>query len=440
MATDPFPHVPGDLGLPGVGHTLAFVRDAQRLMLELRSRHGRVFKVKILGDPGIVFATPDAAKTVFLDRDQVFSSELGWKPTIGVLFRRGLMLRDWDDHRFHRRIMQAAFRKDALIGYMDLMNPVIERRAAEWGELGTMDFYRSVKALALDIAAEAFIGAPLGDEADALNQAFMDAVTAAITPVRKDWPGTTYHRGLEGRRQLVEYFGSRVPVLRAASERQELFSRLCHATDEDGNTLTDDEIVDHMIFLLLAAHDTTTSTLSVMMWEMARQPVWQERLRDEVRDLGEAALSFEGSKRLTQVDWVFKEANRLVPPVPFSPRVAVADTEVDGWRVPADAGITVASMLIHRDPEWWTNPHDFDPERFSDERAEHKQHSHVYVPFAGGAHTCLGNHFAQLMAKAILTQVLPRYRFSPGRGTRVEFQTVPIPKPRRNLPLEVSAA
>jgi cytochrome P450 len=177
-----------------------------------------------------------------------------------------------------------------------------------------------------------------------------------------------------------------------------------------------------------------------MMWEMARQPVWQERLRDEVRDLDEAALSFEGSKGLTQVDWVFKEANRLVPPVPFSPRVAVADTEVDGWRVPADAGITVASMLIHRDPDWWTNPHDFDPERFSDERAEHKQHSHVYVPFAGGAHTCLGNHFAQLMAKAILTQVLPRYRFSPGGGTRVEFQTVPIPKPRRNLPLEVSAA
>lgn len=440
MPTDPLAHVPGDYGLPGIGHTVGFISDAQKLMLGMRSEYGRVFKTRILATDSIVFATPDAAKTVFLDRDQVFSSERGWEYTIGTLFKRGLMLRDWDDHRFHRRIMQAAFRRDALMGYMDLMHPVIERQTARWGDEDTIDFYRAVKDLTLDIAAEVFIGTRLGAEADRLNEAFMDAVAASITPIRKEWPGTPYRRGMEGRRHLEAFLGARIPELRAAPEGRDLFSRLCHAVDEEGNTLTDDEIVDHMIFLLLAAHDTTTSTLSVMMWEMARRPDWQERLRDEVRDLGDAALAFDRAGDLEQVDWVFKEANRLVPPVPFSPRVAVRDTEVDGWRVPAETGITVASMLIHRDPEWWTNPHGFDPERFSDERAEHKQHSHVYVPFAGGAHTCIGNHFAVLMAKAILTQVLPRYRFAARPGQRVEFQSVPIPKPKHDLPLAVSAA
>ncbi|NND84984.1 MAG: cytochrome P450, partial [Acidimicrobiia bacterium] len=259
-------HIPGDMGLPVIGKTVPFARDALMLVTSMRARYGPVYKVSLLGQDFVVLSSPDAAKQVFLDRERIFSSELGWESSIGSLFTRGLMLRDFDDHKVHRRIMRQAFRREALISYLDLMHPVIEEHLDGWEGQGEFDAYPAIKQLLLDIAARVFIGARLGPEADAVNKAFIESVMAGVSPIRSPLPGTQMRRGLAGRRYLVDYFAERVAAKRAAPEASDMFSRLCHAEDEDGTRLTDDEVVDHMIFLLLAAHDTTTGTLSAMLW------------------------------------------------------------------------------------------------------------------------------------------------------------------------------
>jgi cytochrome P450 len=110
-------HLPGEPGWPLVGHTLAFVRDAVGLVDRQRARYGPTFRIRLFGYPTVVVGDPDAVKTVFLDRNRVFSSRLGWAHAIGELFADGLMLRDFEEHRLHRRIMQTAFRAEALREY-----------------------------------------------------------------------------------------------------------------------------------------------------------------------------------------------------------------------------------------------------------------------------------------------------------------------------------
>lgn len=428
-------HLPGRFGPPLIGQTLQFARDAEGWATQRYRQYGAVFKSHFMFEPVVVFADPDAAKQVLLDRNGRFSSTGGWDPTIGKLFARGLMLRDFDDHRHHRRIMQAAFRSRAMEGYVDLMAPIIAERLAGWVDGTTVEFYDEIKALTLALAAKVFLGLPLAAEAAMVNQAFADAVAAAVAPVRVELPGSAFHRGMQARRRLQGFF-SRIVPQRRTGEGADMLSRLCRAEDENGARFTDDEVVDHTIFLLLAAHDTTTSTLATMAWELARRPRLQARVRQEAAALG-GPLGWAQRDDLPLMDAVMKEAMRLHPPVPFIPRRTTESVEVAGTILPRGTMVSVSTLLIHRRADLWTDPATFDPERFLAPRAEHKRHSHGYLPFGGGAHTCIGMHFAGLMAKAILVDVLRRHRLEALPGQHVVIQTVPIPKPKGGLQLRL---
>lgn len=433
MSSTTFPAGPR---LPLLGNTVGFLRDARGLLESSRRRHGDVFSVHVLGHETVTFLTPDATRTIYLDRDELFSSEIGWSFTIGPMFRRGLMLRDFDNHHFHRRVLSHAFRRAALDGYMERVDHIASEHVARAS--GPVDVYAMTKALTLDIAAQVFVGAELADQARVVNESFVAMMRASVDPVRRGIPGTPYARGLRARATLVGTFTGLVAQRRAQPESSDLLSRLAHATAEDGSPLPVDEVVDHMIFLLLAAHDTTTATLTVMLWELSQHPEWQDRVVDEVVARDGAPVTLDSHKQMAVTESVMKEALRLSPPVPFSPRGVLRDTEIDGWPVPAGTMVTAASLGLHRHPDWWTNPNAFDPARFSPERLEDKAHSHVYVPFGGGAHLCIGNHLAELMTKAVVMRLFARHRVTARPGQRVTIQSVPIPKPRGSLVLTLA--
>ncbi|MDX1690199.1 MAG: cytochrome P450 [Acidimicrobiia bacterium] len=430
--------IPGDEGLPILGQTHRLLGDAERWALEARDRFGPVYRTNVLFRRTIVFGTADAARTVLLDRERVCSSTLGWDPYIGRFFARGLMLRDFDEHRLHRGVMRAAFRQDALAADVEAMRPIIDRHVEALEPGDRLDLYAFFKRLTLDIAALVFVGARLGPEADRLNRAFVDAVAAGVAPIRAPLPFTAYRRGLKGRRLLETWFAERVAE-RRTSGATDLFTRLSRASDDDGARFSDRDVVDHMIFLLMAAHDTTTSTLASMAWYLSQDAAWQDRIRSEAAAL-EGRFGFDDRDDLEATEHAFREAMRLHPPVPFIPRRLVADTEIGGHPLPADTQIVVSSLLVHRDPDLWSDPHRFDPVRFGDDRAEHTAHSHAFVPFSGGAHTCIGMHFAGLMTKAILARLLHRYRLVAEPGQQVSIATMPIPKPRGGLPLRLQPA
>lgn len=434
---DPLAHVPGPGAPPLVGHSLQFVRDCHRLMDTRRARYGDVFRTELLGRTVVVFLTPQATREIYLDADGVLSSEGGWSTSIGPLFRRGLMLRDFEDHHLHRQVMRQAFSRTAITGYVEQVHTVTDRHLAGLPS-GEFDVYLLMKRLTLDVAAEVFAGASLGEQARTVSDAFTRAMGASLTPFRLRVPGTAFHRGLRGRETLRRVFGDLVVRRREQDPRPDLLSRLSHATTGSGAVLDVDEVVDHMIFLMLAAHDTTTAALSVLLRQLALHPHWQDRVTDEVRALDGGPVTPANHARLEATGLALKEALRLSPPVPFSPRVATRDVVVDGVPIPAGVALTTASLTLHRHPGWWSEPHRFDPDRFSAGRAEHTRHSHLYVPYGGGAHLCIGRHVAELVVKTVVARLLARGRLGVVPGSRVVMRPVPIPRPRGPMLLTVT--
>ena len=248
---------------------------------------------------------PDLVRQVLTDREKNFSSMRGWD-LLTRLFARGLMLRDFEEHRVHRRIMQAAFRSEALAGYAGLMNPIIAARLDDWQLQGQLKLYPALKSLTLDMAAEAFIGLRLGDQAKRVNGAFVDTVDATLAIFKKDLPGFKFYRGMEGRRFLQKFFGDLIPQ-RRESNSLDMLSELARARDEDGSQFDDSEIADHMIFLMMAAHDTTTSSICTTLMMLASHPEWQERLRAEAHSLDTPMLRYEDCGTLVETEWAFRK-------------------------------------------------------------------------------------------------------------------------------------
>jgi cytochrome P450 len=425
---DRLAHIPGSGGPPVLGETVPWLRDA-RAFVDARRARGDVVRSRLLGRDIVLLFGADEAREVLLDRDRIWSSRGGWQRTIGTLFRRGLMLRDFDDHHAHRRIMSVAFRREALDGYSGLIDGVVRRRLAGLAP-GRVDAYGLLKRTTLDIANEVFLGVSLEDRADAVTRAFVDLVAASVTPVRTALPGTAMARGLAGRRLLEAELAPLVARERSRPPRRTLLSQLCHAIDEDGRGFDDAEIVDHLIFLLMAAHDTSTSTLTVMLAMLADRPEWQDRCRREAAALDGAVVDLDAARRMPATELVVKEATRLHPPVPFIPRRAIRDTELGGYAIPSGTLVSVVSLAIHRDPRWFAAPERVDPDRFGETRAEHRSHSHCFVPFGGGAHQCIGNHLSLLEIKAILARLLPAWRVETA-GAGLDLRPIPIPQPRR---------
>ena len=376
---------------------------------------------------------PDANQFVLMNKGDLFSNHGGWDFFIGPFFHRGIMLLDFEEHRWHRRIMQQAFTKNALRGYLERMGPRITAGLDTWPEGGIKVLPR-VKRLTLDLATDVFMGQELGPRSEQVNRAFVDTVRAGTALLRFPVPGLRWSKGLRGRRVLEQLFRDEIPTKRA-QEDNDLFSALCHATTEDGDRFSDDDVVNHMIFLMMAAHDTTTITLSNLFYHLAGAPEWQERLREESRALGKTQLEYEDLEKLPGIGLAMKEALRLCAPVPSLPRRTVRDVEYDGFHIPKGSFITMAPYFTHYMEEYWPDAERFDPERFAEHRREDKVHPYAWVPFGGGAHKCIGLHFADMQVKAILHQVLLKYRWRVPADYVMPVDTTSLPVPKDGLPV-----
>lgn len=420
-------------GLPFLGYLPQFMNDPLSVCRELEMRHGKAFRTRIMIDVTVLLG-PEANQWVLQNREGIFSSNGGWSFFIDSVFPGAVMSMDDPGHRLQRRIMQQAFKQPALVRYLDHMQPVISERLSHWQSNPQLLAYPNIKKLTLDLATSVFVGEAIGPEAERVNQAFVDTVEASLALLRKPIPPFSMWRGLRGRDTLVDYFQRLMPAKRA-SDSPDFFSQFCHARDEEGNQFSDQEVIDHMIFLMMAAHDTTTSTLTSLLFALAKQPEWQARLREESQALGEH-LSFEEIGRLESLDLCIKESLRMYPPLTSMPRQATVDTEFQGHFIAKGTNVGVFPLHTHFMDEYWTNPFRFDPERFAAHRAEHKRHMFQYVPFGGGAHMCLGQHFANIQIKSIMHQLVRNFSWSVPEHYEARTQMVPIIKPKDGLPLQ----
>jgi cytochrome P450 len=214
-----------------------------------------------------------------------------------------------------------------------------------------------------------------------------------------------------------------------------MFSQFATATHEDGSLMPVDQVVDHMIFLMMAAHDTITSSATSLVWQLARHPEWQDKVRAEIMALTGGvprAITYEELGKLDLTEMAFKEALRLIPPVPSLPRRALRDFTFQGFTIPAGTGVGISPASVHLMPEHWPDPLKFDPLRFTPENSAGR-HKYAWVPFGGGAHMCLGLHFAYMQIKLLMAHVLTRYTIELEPGYAPEWQPWPIPKPKDGL-------
>ena len=434
-------HIPGDEGWPIIGRTFEVLANPRGQVEKMAATYGLVYRSKVLGETSISVLGPDANELVLFDQTKLFSSTHGWGTILDRLFPRGLMLLDFDEHRLHRRALSVAFKAGPMRSYMAALDDGIGRRVAQWRKQpGPLLFYPAMKQLTLDLAAVSFLGTGIGAEADDITRAFVDMVAASVAPIRTPVPGTAMARGVAGRKRIVAYFSQQIPIRRSQGG-DDLFSQLCRATHEDGALLSTQDIVDHMSFLMMAAHDTLTSSLTSLVGELAAHPQWQHKLRDEVNALGlepHEAMPFEKLDAMPLTEMAFKEAMRKKPPVPSIPRRATRDFNFKGYDIPAGTMVSINPLFSHHMPSVWPDPDAFDPLRFSDD-AVRVRHRFAWVPFGGGAHMCLGLHFAYMQVKCFVRHFVQNIEVSLPPDYTPQWQMWPIPKPKDGLRVIVKA-
>ena len=400
----------------------------------LRATYGDVVRLHVFGTTLYAAYGLDAAEQVLINRERIYANGPAWSHFIGPFFNRGLMLLDFDEHLQHKRVMQMAFTNDALRRYHAVMVPHIRSGLAQWADVPNPRMHELFKAHTLDLAIEAFVGVDLPrHEQDRVNKAFIAAVRAGTSIIRGNVPGTPWAKGLAARKVLEEFFYTHLPAKRRDGG-DDLFAQLCIAESEEGATFSDEDIVNHMIFLLMAAHDTSTITMSSMAYHLARYPEWQEKARAEAFAIGDDYDSVVGNELLERI---MKESMRLCTPLPSMPRVATVETAINGYRIPKGAFVTVSPFYNHHDPNYWPDPFTFDPDRFAEPRREDHSHRMAFQAFGGGVHKCIGMYFAGVQVRSIFHELLRTYRWSVPDGYEWPLDLVALPFPRDRLPVRL---
>jgi cytochrome P450 len=354
----------------------------------------------------------------------------------------GLLTIDGDYHRRARRIMLPAFHHESISSAVGTMVTEAERALDAWKVGERVDVYHWARELAMRIAMRALLGLDPDDSdsgaraAHHFERALSFYGTDPLDRMRRG-PGSMWRRMLASRRVLDEIVYGEIHRRRTREQHAtDILGLLLGARDEDGSGFSDEEVRDQLMTLMFAGHDTSTSTISFLLYELARHPEALRRVCDELDEVldGRPPAPAEVAGGLSQLDMALDETLRLYPPAWIGPRRAVQAFEFDGQPVPAGAYVAYCSWASHRLPEVFPDPEAFVPERFSPERKAALPKG-AYVPFGAGSRTCIGMRFGQLEIKAVTALVLQRFRPELPGGHALHIRQMPTLSPDDGLPM-----
>ncbi|MFL5732726.1 MAG: cytochrome P450 [Chloroflexia bacterium] len=363
---------------------------------------------------------PEANRFVMNSHRDHFSHDLGWTPLLGEVFGKGLLNMDDPEHARHRRMWNPAFASGYMDAYLPVMQRVIEERTRQWPEREWVDLYTESREITFDIAAAALAGFETGEQVDRLRQVFY-AILHGFDESEETWDE------FEAR-----YFAMRdesiAMLLRMIHERRnapteerpkDVLGQIVHARDENGEALSDGQVLAHLNILLVAGHETTTTLSAWALYLLSTLPEHRNRViaeLDEVLGKGEDTLSVETVRAMKTLDNFVRETGRLYPPVINVPRGVLKEYEFEGYTIPEGTQIRLSLGGCHRLPHVFESPDRFDPDRFAPPREEDKRTPYSLVTFGGGPRVCIGQHFANVETKALLAHVLRNYRLEPLEG------------------------
>lgn len=438
----PFP--PGETW-PSIRRTRRFARDPLSLLLDGYERFGPVFTMRLFHGNSVFMIGPEANHYITVSHADNFIWRDGHMGDLTALLGDGLLTIDGEFHHRSRRIMLPAFHHDTVAAALAVMYDEIDQALDGWRDGARVDVYHWTRRLALRIAMRALFGFD-PDAAGARIDVARNFEQGLGFWARDYWlqvlrgPGSPYAQMQKARRALDGVIFGEIARRRGSGERgEDVLSLLIDASDEDGNRLADQQIRDEVMTLLFAGHDTTTSTVAFMLYELARHPHIAAALRDEQdRVLGgerpNAALLMSG--QLDLLERVQDETLRMYPPAWIGARKSVQTYEFAGRTVPGGAYVNYSSWVSHHLSHVFPQPEEFRPERFTP-AAKAALPKGAYVPFGAGSRICIGMRFGKLEIKAIATALLERFEFELEPGYTMRIRQMPTIGPRHGVPLIV---
>lgn len=425
--------IPGSLGLPFLGETLALFTDPLNYFSTRQQRYGNVFKTRILGKTSVVLCGVRAQQQVFLASggEGVFRTRDGYgfaEPFLGT----SLLQMDGQEHQVQRKLITPAFQSHTYADYLMRINRVVDRIVGQWPDQGTRVFYQEARAIAFRIATSLMLGVEDGPELAEMNDLIHTLFDGPLALVRLKLPFTKYGKALAVKPMLEGRLQKMIQQHREAPTT-DVLSLFLQARDEQGQPLSDEQLRAHLKLLLFAGYDTTTATLTWSLLELLRHPDFYERVCAEVRVGsvgGEVPVTVEDVRAMPFLDAFVKETLRLHPVTAFLFRGNRSPHEFEGYTIPAGWQVIIPISHTHRSSESFVNPEHFDPERFLPPREEDKKTPYAWMAFGGGKHMCLGMGIAQVEMKTVFTRLLRQFDLQLAPGQDVSPLYIPIGRPK----------
>jgi cytochrome P450 len=419
--------------------------DPLPILLALYEEYGPIFSVRVLHAKVVWMLGPEANHYITVSHPGNFHWREGSFGDLIPLLGDGLLTIDGAYHDRARRIMMPAFHREKIAAALATMEAEADRAIALLRPGEVVDVYDWMRNLAMRIAMRALLG--LDPDDHGTGAAAAEHFERALSYYGTDFalrllrgPGSPWRRLLRSRRILDEIVYGEIARRRGrlGDEGADILSLLMSARDEDGSGLSDTEIRDQVMTLMFAGHDTSTSTLSFLVYELARNPGALARLREEQDSVldGAAPSAEQLERELPHLEMVVDETLRLYPPAWVGPRRAIRDFEFAGYHVPEGAYVNYSSWASHRIPEVFPDPELFQPERFERERKTALPRG-AYIPFGGGSRICIGKRFGQTEVKLVATRLLQRVRFELLPGRTMTVRQMPTLSPRGGLRMRV---
>ena len=434
MISTSAPGMPPGPRTPGLVQTLEWMYRPTSFIESCRRRYGDIFSLRL--GPGrntVVVAEPVAARRVMKGDPEVFRAGDAngiLKPVVGPA---SLLVLDGDEHMRHRRILLPAFGANHGPAFVETVRAATRERLASWRVGETVKLQQEMEAISLEAILRLALGPGPEDRLEQFRVLVPEMMRRCASPFtllpyfRHELGGITPYARLQ---QMLD--GLDALFLDAIVERQaspiegldDFLSLLCAATDESGTPLSNRQIRDELLTMIMAGYETTTSALAWTFERLLRSPQVMSRLQDDLAQGDDEYL-----------DAVIKEVLRLRPVVPVLARKVREEVALNGYVIPAGSVLMVSIYLLHRDPALHPDPTEFRPERFLDGEGE------PWMPFGGGVRRCLGASFAQLEMKVVIREVLAavtlgaldpadepvarrRFTFAPAHGARATVKGV----------------
>jgi cytochrome P450 len=373
---------------------------------ECRRRYGNRYTVRLLGAPPFVMhSDPEHIKEIFTASPEVLHPGEGAKILEPVVGTYSVILLDESAHLSQRRLMLPAFHGEKMQALSDLVTEVTQREVASWPTGNEVALHPRLQGLTLEVILRAVFGIDTGPRLDAVRGALTDILDFATQPMtlvpylQKELGGHSRWGKFVALRKIADE-----QIYGLIDERRErgdedgddVLAMLLSARHEDGSPMSAQELHDELMTLLVAGHETTASSLAFGLNLLARNPHVVDELRAEDDDYMTATI---------------QEILRARPVLPnAAPRMVKEPVEIGGWEYEPGACLLANSYLVHHDPEIYSDPYSFKPERFLEEGPG----TYTWIPFGGGRRRCLGASFALLEMKTVLREVLGTYDVQPG--------------------------